>query len=316
MSDPIFFAPLRVPLVDPRTGLISREWYLFLQAIFLRIGGTTALSNEDLQLNAEIDASVDDGNPVRSYIADVEQSLSFADEPATVAPDLAELQALFGSEDPIIARFTAQWDGLTPASGGGALKFLRADGAWAVPAYPTVPVGANPTASVGLAAVNGAAATFMRSDAAPPLDVTIIPTWTGQHTFKTNAGINVLMDTLNAGDASNIYFSRAGTQKAFFANIGTAGQLIASSAVGDQVLRIVSGNYLVSLDNGATVAFSLTPTQATFAADLKTVGKSGFNNTAPIAKPTVTGSRSANVALASLLTALSTYGLVTDSSTV
>lgn len=44
-------------------------------------------------------------------------------------------------------------------------------------------VGANPSASVGLAAVNGAAATFMRSDAAPALSVAIVPTWTGIHTF-------------------------------------------------------------------------------------------------------------------------------------
>lgn len=43
--------------------------------------------------------------------------------------------------------------------------------------------GANPTASVGLAAVNGAATTFLRSDGAPKLDVSISPTWTGDHTF-------------------------------------------------------------------------------------------------------------------------------------
>jgi hypothetical protein len=42
----------------------------------------------------------------------------------------------------------------------------------------------------------------------------------------------------------------------------------------------------------------------------------GFNNSAPIAKPTITGSRGANAALASLLTALASYGLVTDSTTV
>ena len=41
----------------------------------------------------------------------------------------------------------------------------------------------------------------------------------------------------------------------------------------------------------------------------------GFNGTAPITKPTVTGSRAANAALASLLTALAGYGLVTDSTT-
>lgn len=60
---------------------------------------------------------------------------------------------------------------------------------------------------------------------------------------------------------------------------------------------------------GGTVAMQINST-----ADVQIVGKSGFNNTAPIAKPTVTGSRGANAALASLLTALANYGLVVDSS--
>jgi hypothetical protein len=41
----------------------------------------------------------------------------------------------------------------------------------------------------------------------------------------------------------------------------------------------------------------------------------GFYGTAPVAKPTVTGSRAGNAALASLLTALASQGLITDSST-
>jgi len=45
-------------------------------------------------------------------------------------------------------------------------------------------VGANPSASVGLSAVNGSSTTFMRSDAAPALDQTIAPTWTGKNTFN------------------------------------------------------------------------------------------------------------------------------------
>lgn len=49
--------------------------------------------------------------------------------------------------------------------------------------------------------------------------------------------------------------------------------------------------------------------------DFAIVGKSGFNGTAPIAKPTVTGSRGGNAALASLITALASYGLVVDSTT-
>jgi|21_taG_2_1085346.scaffolds.fasta_scaffold00948_3 hypothetical protein len=40
----------------------------------------------------------------------------------------------------------------------------------------------------------------------------------------------------------------------------------------------------------------------------------GFYNTTPAAKPTVSGSRDANVALASLLTGLATLGLITNSS--
>jgi hypothetical protein len=46
---------------------------------------------------------------------------------------------------------------------------------------------ANPSASLGLSAVNGSATTFMRSDAAPALDQSIAPTWTGLHLFTGNA---------------------------------------------------------------------------------------------------------------------------------
>lgn len=54
---------------------------------------------------------------------------------------------------------------------------------------------ANPTASVGLSVVNGSAATYMRSDAAPPIDQSIVPTWTGVHTYSAedvhNAGVSL-----------------------------------------------------------------------------------------------------------------------------
>lgn len=44
---------------------------------------------------------------------------------------------------------------------------------------------ANPSSQlVGLTAINGSAATAMRSDGAPALDQTIAPTWTGIHTFS------------------------------------------------------------------------------------------------------------------------------------
>lgn len=46
---------------------------------------------------------------------------------------------------------------------------------------------ADPTATIGLTAVNGSASTAMRSDGAPALGVTIAPTWTGLHTFAVTA---------------------------------------------------------------------------------------------------------------------------------
>ena len=55
------------------------------------------------------------------------------------------------------------------------------------PAVFTVPaalVYGNPTAAVGTTAVNGVAASVMRSDSAPALNLTISPTWTGTHTFS------------------------------------------------------------------------------------------------------------------------------------
>jgi len=51
------------------------------------------------------------------------------------------------------------------------------------------------------------------------------------------------------------------------------------------------------------------------AANVQLNSQVGFQGTAPIAKPTVTGSRGGNAALASLLTALANYGLITDSTT-
>lgn len=47
-SNPIYFAPQRVPLVDPKTGLMARPWYLFFQALFDRSGGSSAQSVDDV----------------------------------------------------------------------------------------------------------------------------------------------------------------------------------------------------------------------------------------------------------------------------
>lgn len=86
-----------------------------------------------------------------------------------------------------------------------------------------------------------------------------------------------------------------------------------------------SGNAtVVASGSSSTINVQITPKGATGLAALHGADGSrkvaatttgvGFHGTTPIAKPTVTGSRGANAALASLLTALASYGLVVDSS--
>ncbi len=66
-----------------------------------------------------------------------------------------------------------------------------------------VPAAANPTAQVGPAAVNGAAATFMRSDAAPAINLGAGYNWTGAHTFTSNVTVQgLLSSTANTTPAS------------------------------------------------------------------------------------------------------------------
>ena len=56
----------------------------------------------------------------------------------------------------------------------------------------------NPTATIGLTAVDGSATTWMTSDSAPALSQAIVPTWTGNHVFAPTSGIPLLVKT-NSG---------------------------------------------------------------------------------------------------------------------
>lgn len=77
-----------------------------------------------------------------------------------------------------VADVLALWSGTCSSS-----TFLRGDGACAAP--PGGATSANPSATIGLSAVNGVAATFMTSDSAPALSQSISPTWTGTHVWSS-----------------------------------------------------------------------------------------------------------------------------------
>ena len=90
-----------------------------------------------------------------------------------------------------------------------------------------IPVPAAPSALVGLAAINGSANTWMRSDGAPAINQGIAPTWTGTHTWTvagTAVKVNVsgsaygnsappsfLLNNTNASAQTNLDFQSSGT---------------------------------------------------------------------------------------------------------
>ena len=79
-----------------------------------------------------------------------------------------------------------------------------------------------------------------------------------------------------------------------------------------------SSNTLGTLDvyiRNANTDVLLTKTASFAATGLALTGRLGINGSTPPAKPTVSGAKGGNAALASLLTALASYGLITDSST-
>lgn len=123
--------------------------------------------------------------------------------------------------------------------------------------------GANPTASVGLTAVNGAAATFMRSDAAPPIDQAITPTWTGAHTFTavlTASGITVTGVTV---PANGIYLPAANqlgftTNSTARGNISSAGNWTINAPGSGVALYVnaVSGTHSTQIEDSAGTGYN------------------------------------------------------------
>lgn len=95
---------------------------------------------------------------------------------------------------------------------------------------------ANPSATIGLTAVNGSAATAMRSDAAPALSQSITPTWTGLHLFSGGASSTQLSVTTKAyfGGTATSTFDSAGNLSLVSngLTVGTSQLVVSGGTVG------------------------------------------------------------------------------------
>lgn len=52
--------PARVPIVDPSTGIITREWYRFFEQMFVRVGGDEEQTNTELVVDLHDDAGIEE----------------------------------------------------------------------------------------------------------------------------------------------------------------------------------------------------------------------------------------------------------------
>lgn len=107
---------------------------------------------------------------------------------------------------------------------------------------------ANPTASVGLTAVNGSASTAMRSDGAPALDVGIAPTWTQSHLFQAGLAVGTNDNTLTRS-TNDLLYSVNSANAIYFQVVNNAGKRAYFGTTS-------GGNTLLMADTGKSLYLS------------------------------------------------------------
>lgn len=135
--------------------------------------------------------------------------------------------------------------------------------------------------------------------------------------------------TVTAATAEMVISGNVNTSRVFYWRTSGSNRWVIYVGVGAESGSNVSSDFLIGRysDTGSFLGNAIIVTRAngnvTLEADLEINGALnhdgstvGFYNTAPISKPTVTGSRAANEALQSLLDQLEALGLITDSSVI
>lgn len=87
--------PARIPLVDPQTGLITREWQRYFTGLYSRVGGAQGDSTTDLSASAFDDAGTEEQEmALYSLGADVGQIplLATSEQQAHLEAEVSQLR--------------------------------------------------------------------------------------------------------------------------------------------------------------------------------------------------------------------------------
>lgn len=112
MTEPLRFVPPRVSLVDPKTGMVSREWYLFFQGVFNRVGGASGESTTDIVASLFEDAGSSETNAMVFGLEQVVGQYSvptLVDAPQDISPAAQQLTQI----DNITAELSTLQDRMT-----------------------------------------------------------------------------------------------------------------------------------------------------------------------------------------------------------
>lgn len=154
---------------------------------------------------------------------------------------------------------TTSTGALQAVSGLGTAGYvLTSNGAGALPTWQAAAGGGtagNPTASVGLTAVNGSASTYLRSDGAPALSQAIAPTWTAKHIFAQTTGT-----TTNCLQTTGIASQSVASIKSVLGSSQTGAHLETYNSDGTTLTAALSSAGKLTTYNGLTTAGFGVPT--------------------------------------------------------
>jgi hypothetical protein len=117
----------------------------------------------------------------------------------------------------------------------------------------------HPTSQVALTAINGVAATYMPSDAAPALNQSIAPTWTGAHIFDANV---TFANSSNVALNGGFTVEAAATIDATLGNLFAATQSTSDNSVRAATTAFVRSFGALLLVNSGLTGIPTAPTAA------------------------------------------------------